>query len=86
MAARLAAGLTRFLSSSMKAYLITTGTIFGLLALAHLLRTIVERQRLAEDPWFLFEGPGIGILAAAIGFWAWRLLRHATPMEGRSPG
>jgi len=60
----------------MKAYLITTGAIFALLALAHVLRTIAEWPRLATDPWFALEVPGIGILAAALCFWAWRLLRR----------
>jgi hypothetical protein len=59
----------------MKAYLIITGTLFALLALAHLLRTITEWSRLATDPWFLLEGPGIGVAAAALCFWAWRLVR-----------
>jgi hypothetical protein len=59
----------------MKAYLITTGTVFALLALAHLLRTIAEWPRLTTDPGFLLEVPGIGIAAAALCFWAWRLLR-----------
>jgi hypothetical protein len=59
----------------MKAYLIVTGTLFALLALAHLLRTIVEWSRLAGDPWFVVQGPGIGVIAGALAFWAWRLLR-----------
>lgn len=59
----------------MKAYLITTGTLFGLLALAHVLRTIGEWSRLTTDPAFLVEGPVIGLVAAALSFWAWRLLR-----------
>ena len=59
----------------MKPYLITTGTLFTLLAVAHLLRTVAEWSRLASDPWFILEGPGIGVIAAAIAFWAWRLLR-----------
>jgi hypothetical protein len=59
---------------SMKPYLITTGTIFGLLALVHLLLTIAEWPRLAADPWFVLQGPGIGAVAAALCFWAWRLL------------
>jgi hypothetical protein len=57
----------------MKAYLITTGLIFALVALAHVARTIVERSRFAEDPWFLLEGPGLGPLAGGICFWACRL-------------
>ena len=58
----------------MKAYLITTGLIFALVALAHVARTIVERSRFAEDPWFLLEGPGLGLVAGGICFWACRLL------------
>jgi hypothetical protein len=59
----------------VKAYLITTGTLFALLALAHLLRTIAEWPRLAADPGFVVAGPGIGVAAAALSYWAWRLLR-----------
>ena len=59
----------------MKAYLLTTGALFAVLALAHLARTVAESSRLTTDPGFLVEGPGIGILAAAIAIWAWRLLR-----------
>jgi len=59
----------------MKAYLITTGTLFALLAFAHLLRTIDEWPRLTTDPWFLVEGPAIGIAAGGLCFWAWRLIR-----------
>jgi hypothetical protein len=59
----------------MKPYLLTTGTVFALLAIAHLLRTIAEWSRLGTDPGFILEGPGIGVIAAAIAIWAWRLLR-----------
>jgi hypothetical protein len=59
----------------MKAYLVTTGLIFALLAVAHLLRTIAEWPRVTADPGFFLEVPGIGVVAAAISFWAWRLLR-----------
>jgi hypothetical protein len=58
----------------MKPYLLTTGALFALLALAHLLRTIAEWPRLTTDPWFLLEGPGIGVVAGALCFWAGRLL------------
>ena len=68
-------GFVTIRSHPIKAYLVTTGALFALLALAHLLRTIVERSRLTSDPWFLLEGPGIGVIAAALCFWAWRLLR-----------
>jgi hypothetical protein len=59
----------------MKAYLITTGTLFSLIALAHVLRTIAEWGRLGADPWFVLEGPGLGVVAGALCIWAWRLLR-----------
>jgi hypothetical protein len=44
------------------------------MALAHLARTIAESHRLAADPWFYLEGPGLGLVAAALSLWAWRLL------------
>jgi hypothetical protein len=62
----------------VKAYLITTGSIFGLIALAHLLRTIAEWSRLATDAWFYLEGPGLGLIAAALSGWAVRLLWRTT--------
>jgi hypothetical protein len=65
--------LTR--SDAVKAYLITTGALFGLIAGAHLLRTFAEWSRFATDPWFYLEGPGLGLVAAVLSLWAWRLLR-----------
>lgn len=59
----------------MKPYIVTTGALFALLAFAHLLRTIAEWSRLGTDPWFIVEGPGIGVLAGVVAIWAWRLLR-----------
>jgi hypothetical protein len=59
----------------MRAYLATTGAVFGVIALAHLWRIVEEGPRLARDPWFLL----LTAAAAAFGVWAWRLLR-------RSPG
>jgi hypothetical protein len=61
----------------MKAYLITTGALFALLASAHLLRTIAEWRRVTADPWFLVEGPMIGVAAGALCFWALHLLRRS---------
>lgn len=58
----------------MKAYLITTGILFGLVGLAHVLRTFAEWSRLTSDPGFIIEGPGLGLLGVALSFWAWRLL------------
>ena len=54
----------------MKAYLATTGSLFGLIALAHLLRTISEWSRFRTDPWFALEGPGLGLVCGALCAWA----------------
>ena len=57
----------------MRPYLSTTGSVFALVAVAHLLRTIAERSRLTSDPWFIVEGPRLGVLSGAIAGWGWRL-------------
>ena len=56
----------------MKAYLITTGTLFALLALAHVWRVILERH-LARDPWFILTT----LISVSMCVWAWRLFRAA---------
>ena len=55
----------------MKAYVMTTGAVFALLTLAHLLRIIAEWPHLARDPLFLL----ITLAAAGLCLWAWRVLR-----------
>jgi hypothetical protein len=60
----------------LRAYLATTGALFAILAIAHLLRTIDESSRFATDPWFILEGPGIGLIAGGLCVWAWALLRN----------
>jgi hypothetical protein len=57
----------------MKAYLIITGTIFGLITAAHIWRIIVESSLLAREPSFV----ALTILAAAMCIWAFLLLRRA---------
>jgi hypothetical protein len=37
----------------MKAYVVTTGILFGLLTLAHVLRIVYESRALASDPWYM---------------------------------
>jgi hypothetical protein len=54
----------------MKAYLWTTGVVFGLIALAHILRIIVEGVRLATEPMFIL----LTLIAASLCVWAFRLL------------
>jgi hypothetical protein len=60
----------------MKACIVTTGTLFTLVAFVHLLRTISEWSRLGSDPGFIVEGPGLGLLCAVISVWAWRLVAY----------
>jgi hypothetical protein len=55
----------------MKAYVMTTGSVFGLLVLLHIWRAIEEGPHLMTDPWYIL----ITAAAAAFSLWAWRLLR-----------
>ena len=57
----------------MKAYLITTGSLFGVLTVLHVWRIIEEGPQLARNPWWIL----ITIAAAALAVWAWRLVRLA---------
>ena len=56
----------------MKAYVMITGAIFGLLVVAHAWRAVEEGARVARDPWFV----GFTILAVALCGWAVVLLRR----------
>jgi len=57
----------------MNAYLITSGAIFGLVTIAHLVRMILENRHLATEPPFIL----LTILSAGLCFWAFYLLRRA---------
>jgi hypothetical protein len=57
----------------MKAYVMTTGALFGLLTLAHILRIVVEDRHLATDPFYVL----ITAATAVLCIWAWRLLQLA---------
>jgi hypothetical protein len=54
----------------MRAYVMTTAAVFGLLTLVHLLRIIVEGRQLATNPLYVL----ITVAAASLCLWAWRLL------------
>lgn len=60
----------------MKAYVIATGVLFGLLTLAHVWR-MFEEPHVASDPWFLL----VTIAIAALGVVAWRVARRARTRE-----
>jgi uncharacterized membrane protein len=55
----------------MRAYVMTTGVLFGLITVAHLWRVYDEGPRLATDPWYVL----ITLATAGLCLWAWRLLR-----------
>lgn len=55
----------------MKAYVMTTGAVFGLIVVAHIWRVVEEGLALAKDPLYII----LTIAAAGLCFWAWRLLR-----------
>jgi len=55
----------------MKAYVLTTGAVFGLLVVAHIWRVVEEGPALAKEPSYI----AITLAAAALCLWAWRLLR-----------
>ena len=60
----------------MKAYLATTGSIFGLMAFMHLWRAIDERHALSTNPGYFLSMVALGFVAAALSVWAWRLFRR----------
>jgi len=55
----------------MKAYVITTGAVFGLLTAVHVWRFIEEGSQIL-DPWFI----GITAASTALFLWAVSLLRQ----------
>ena len=55
----------------MKTYVMTTGAVFGLITLAHILRIVAEGPRLASEPCFVL----MTVLSTALSLWAWRVLR-----------
>jgi hypothetical protein len=54
----------------MKAFLITTGTVFGLIVLVHIARAFMEGSGVAKDPAFIL----LTVFAAGLSAWAWRLV------------
>ena len=59
----------------MKSYIVTSGVIFALLALAHVARVVVEPWRLAREPEYI----AITLLAVAMAVWAYRAYRRIEP-------
>jgi dolichyl-phosphate-mannose--protein O-mannosyl transferase len=57
----------------MKAYIITTGIVFALIAIAHVVHIAMERSVLRE-PTFLV----LTVLAVALSVWAFVVLRRVS--------
>jgi hypothetical protein len=65
-------------SRPIKAYVMTTGAVFALLAIAHVWRLFEEGLQVAAGPWFLVTT----VLAVGLSLWALRLLRmSARPQQ-----
>ena len=58
----------------MKAYLMTTGVVFGLITLAHIVRVVMEGPHLLKEPLYIV----LTLLTAGLSVWAWSLLRVAS--------
>ena len=54
----------------MKAYVVTTGAVFGLITVAHVLRVIAEGPHLITDPWYVL----LTVATASLCLWALRLV------------
>jgi threonine/homoserine/homoserine lactone efflux protein len=57
----------------MKAYVITTGILFGILTVIHIARLVAEGPQMM-NPWFIL----VTVIGAALCIWAGWLLRRAT--------
>ena len=67
-------GAAQFLNTTgtfMKSYVITTGTVFGLVVVAHIWRATAEGLALVRDPIYTLSTAA----AVTLSLWAWRLLR-----------
>ena len=58
----------------MKAYIITSGAIFALIAVAHVARLFAEPLHVLREPIFL----ALTILAAALSIWSVVVLRRVS--------
>jgi len=58
----------------MKPYLVTTGILFGLIAVLHVWRAIAEWPHGSVGPWFALGMAALVALPGVLSCWAWRLL------------
>jgi hypothetical protein len=55
----------------VKAYVVTTGSLFALMVAVHIWRVIVEGPALATEPTFVIPSA----VAVGLVFWSWRVFR-----------
>lgn len=53
----------------MKAYVTTTGALFGLLVAVHIWRAIAEGGSMLKDPFYI----AVTLASAVLAAWAWRV-------------
>jgi hypothetical protein len=58
----------------MKAYVLTTGVIFGLITAAHVARIVAEGRHLATEPLFML----LTVASTGLCVWAATLLRRGS--------
>jgi phosphate starvation-inducible membrane PsiE len=63
----------------MKAYLIVSGAIFGIVGVAHVVRLFIEDHS-SSDRWFITHNVALFIVGGGLALWALRLL-----LRGREP-
>jgi hypothetical protein len=57
----------------MKAYLLTSGSIFGLVGTLHLSNAVFHWHRITSDAQFAAENLILSAVAGGLAFWAFRL-------------
>ena len=57
----------------MRAYIATTGALFGVVTIAHILRMMTERPHLAQEAWYV----ALTAISAALCVWAFLLLKKS---------
>ncbi len=70
----------------MKAYLIITGTIFGLIAIGHVFELLFHWQTLTTDRWFTLGVTLIIIVSGILCIWALMLLKMNKRAATKSSG
>lgn len=70
----------------MRAYVMTSGVVFGLVVLLHVARVVAEGTSVATHPGFILST----VVVAGLFLWAMRLLTHAAsnsqPAAKENPG